>query len=339
MADLQFPLSDYEMNQIKGIEEYMKTSPTVLQFEDDDYSAYFDILQAMKQRGVIRDIGIDNCDAFLITGSFEEFKKWIESQNEKAKRDSMQQGGIQMSFEPLTKNCEKLLSEILEHRDAEGNCDLSYWKQRFEDLGFAEENLLRSQFGILHDREMISVQWASDVPYILLVLEEGSSYFEQKEYVSQLNRNLIKEKNIRNQKEYDVFISHANRDKLDYVDELFVAIRKLGIKVFYDTEEISWGDNWKQVILDGTAKSEFAIIVISKNFFGREWTERELDEFLKRQNASGQKIVLPLLYNTTVEEMKEKYPKLGEIQALETDTHTKEEIVIFFARELIKRLR
>lgn len=142
-----------------------------------------------------------------------------------------------------------------------------------------------------------------------------------------------------NSKEYDVFISHANRDKSDYVDELYSALRKLGIRIFYDSEVLSWGDAWKQVILDGTERSEFAIIVISENFFGREWTERELEEFLKRQNTSGQKIVLPLLHNISLDMLKAKYPFLGDIQVIDTQRYSKEDITILFAKELIKRLR
>ena len=95
-------------------------------------------------------------------------------------------------------------------------------------------------------------------------------------------------------KQYDVFISHANKDKNEYVDSLNAVVRKLGVNIFYDTDVLSWGDNWKQVILEGTKSSEFAIIVISNNFFGREWTERELNEFLQQQNENRQKKVLPL---------------------------------------------
>lgn len=140
-------------------------------------------------------------------------------------------------------------------------------------------------------------------------------------------------------KEYDVFISHANKDKSDYVDELFLSLKKLNINIFYDSDILSWGDNWKQVILDSTEKSEFAIIVISENFFGREWTERELEEFLNRQNANGQKIVLPLLHNVTIDKLVEIYPYLGDIQMISTDKYSKDEITILFAKELIKRLR
>lgn len=124
-----------------------------------------------------------------------------------------------------------------------------------------------------------------------------------------------------------------------YVDKLYMIIRKLGINIFYDTDSISWGDKWKEQILNGTRESEFAIIIISNNFFGREWTERELKEFLSQQNDSGQKIVLPLLYKITPEELKEHYPEVGDIQCLTTDKYNEEEIAIQLAKELIKRFK
>ena len=118
-----------------------------------------------------------------------------------------------------------------------------------------------------------------------------------------------------------------------------MAVKRLGINVFYDTDVLSWGDNWKQVILEGTSDSEFAIIVISDNFFGREWTEKELNEFLTQQNESGQKIVLPLLYNVSVDELKNHYPQLGDIQCISSKDFSKEDITILLAKELIKRFK
>ena len=97
--------------------------------------------------------------------------------------------------------------------------------------------------------------------------------------------------------EYDVFISHASKDKADLVEELYQSLNKLGVAIFYDKESLEWGDNWKDRILNGTNKAEFAIIVISENFFDREWTERELSEFLNRQNRNGQKLILPIFHS------------------------------------------
>lgn len=168
---------------------------------------------------------------------------------------------------------------------------------------------------------------------------QGLSYFDDKEKALKAAASVERTPTKPTRKEFDVFISHANKDKLSYVNDLNRVIKKLGINVFYDTDVLSWGDNFKQVILDGTAKSEFAIIVISKNFFDREWTERELDEFLAQQNATGQKIVLPLLYGVTFDELKEKYPTLGDIQAITSKDYTKPEIAILLAKELIKRYK
>lgn len=140
-------------------------------------------------------------------------------------------------------------------------------------------------------------------------------------------------------KDYDVFLSHANADKLVYVNDLYDSFRRLGVSIFYDKEEIEWGDNWKDRILQGVAKSEFAVIVISKNFFGREWTERELNEFLNRQNAAGQKIVLPLLYGISVQDLQAQYPTLSEIQCVSSDKMNQDQICILFAKQLIKRLK
>jgi len=138
---------------------------------------------------------------------------------------------------------------------------------------------------------------------------------------------------------YDVFISHANIDKIDYVNELKQSLDKLRINIFYDKDTLEWGDKWKDKILEGVAKAEFAIIVISENFFDREWTEKELNEFLSRQNANGQKIILPILHNITSTQLKDKYPAVADIQALNSSDYSCDEIALLFAGQLIKRLK
>ena len=139
--------------------------------------------------------------------------------------------------------------------------------------------------------------------------------------------------------EYDVFISHANKDKEDLIEELYQSLNALGVKIFYDKESLEWGDNWKDRILKGTKKAEFAIIVISENFFDREWTERELAEFLNRQNRNGQKLILPILHNIKAEQLKEKYPLVADIQAIDSSKYSCDQIALLFARQLIKRLK
>ena len=177
-----------------------------------------------------------------------------------------------------------------------------------------------------------------------------NAYIEIKSCLESISRdadfiNKINEKSEKNNmkktlmNQYDVFISHANKDKKDLVEDLYNSINKLGINIFYDKASLDWGDKWKEKILEGTSKAEFAIIVISENFFDREWTEIELTEFLTRQNNAGQKIILPVIHNISMDDLKKKYPAVADIQAISSKDYTCDEIALLFAKQLIKRLK
>lgn len=102
---------------------------------------------------------------------------------------------------------------------------------------------------------------------------------------------------------------------------------------------MEWGDKWKERIIDGTQKAEFAIIVISENFFEREWTEIELKSFLSRQNSDGQKLILPIVHKISNEDLRNKYPSIADIQAIDSKIYSCDEIALLFANQLIKRLK
>ena len=168
------------------------------------------------------------------------------------------------------------------------------------------------------------------------------SISQDKDYIDKMNgvnSVMVPAYQAKTMPEYDVFLSHANKDKEDFVDDLYKSLVKLDIPIFYDKESLEWGDNWKQRILDGVGKAEFAIIVISENFFDREWTEKELVEFLKRQNRNGQKLILPIVHNITNEDLRKKYPSVADIQAIDSKKYSCDEIALLFARQLIHRLK
>lgn len=232
----------------------------------------------------------------------------------------------------LPKNSRNLLKEIVESENP-----TRMICEQFEKCSFQEDEVLRSLLRELEDKEYIKIPlWADDVPDYIQINNSARIYFEKEEEYTLMVEVTNSGRKL---KEYDVFISHANADKSDYVDELFSVIKKLGVKIFYDSDILSWGDNWKETILKGTEQSEFAIVVISESFFGRDWTERELSEFLQRQNKKKQKIVLPLLHNITFEQLKVKYPSLQYIQGIRSDEYSLEEISILLAKEIIKRYK
>lgn len=241
------------------------------------------------------------------------------------------------SFRVMDKESELLLEEILKQYDGNDNNYVNFDAKTIprhlqDSISVGYEKL--QMYGVL-------ARVTSYLSGSMITLSESGkkTYFNDKMYAEEQETVYKKDEKEVMRKQYDVFISHANKDKNSYVDSLNAAVRKLGINVFYDTDVLSWGDDWKQMILDGTKSSEFAIIVISDNFFDREWTERELKEFLSRQNERHQKIVLPLLYGITLDELKRHYPELGDIQCIKADEHSAEDIVILLARELIKRYK
>lgn len=159
-------------------------------------------------------------------------------------------------------------------------------------------------------------------------------------YVDDMDDDADKCGNHHRMYDYDVFLSHACKNKATLVDSLHGCLAKLGVTVWYDTTELEWGDNWKEKIHEGLQKCQFAIVVLSPEFINREWTEKELFELLNRQDERNHKLVLPLLYNLTIEEMKERYPALESIQvyALSKEDDVKD-ITIKFGRIFIKELK
>ena len=136
--------------------------------------------------------------------------------------------------------------------------------------------------------------------------------------------------------EYDVFLSHAHADKESFVADLKKSFEKLGIRIFYDTDSIKWGNNWKKKIYEGLDTCRFAVIVISDDFYGRKWTEEELKTLLTRQNSNGEEVILPILYNTTSSDMQNHYESLADIHFLEvSDTCDIKDITILLAERLL----
>ena len=126
---------------------------------------------------------------------------------------------------------------------------------------------------------------------------------------------------------YDVFISHAWEDKESFADELDKELRKLGLKVWYDTNEIKWGDSMRKRIDEGLRKSRYGIVILSPNYIaeGKYWTKTELDGLFQLESSGGKRI-LPIWHNLTKKEVMEYSPIVASKLAMTTATMTAEEI-------------
>lgn len=126
-------------------------------------------------------------------------------------------------------------------------------------------------------------------------------------------------------REYDVFISHASEDKDEVVRPLANALRASGLKVWYDEFELRIGDSLRRKIDKGLANSRFGVVVLSKTFLAKGWTNYELDGLVTRA-VTGEQILLPIWHNISRREVIEYSPSLADKLARNTATHTIEEI-------------
>ncbi|RZK78724.1 MAG: DUF1883 domain-containing protein [Pedobacter sp.] len=136
------------------------------------------------------------------------------------------------------------------------------------------------------------------------------------------------------EKQYDVFISHASEDKDVLVRPLASALKSEGLTVWYDEFELKIGDSLRRKIDKGLANSKFGIVVLSKDFIRKGWTNYELDGIISK-SVSGEQIVLPIWHNITKKEVIDYSPSLADKVARNTSSYTVEEIASEIA-ELIK---
>jgi hypothetical protein len=87
--------------------------------------------------------------------------------------------------------------------------------------------------------------------------------------------------------DWDVFISHACEDKESFVRPLAEALRARGLRVWYDEFTITVGDSLRRSIDRGLANSRYGIVVLSPNFFAKDWPQKELDGLAARDSTGG----------------------------------------------------
>ena len=126
-------------------------------------------------------------------------------------------------------------------------------------------------------------------------------------------------------KQYDVFISHASEDKEEVVRPLAIALQAKGVRVWYDEFEMRIGDSLRRKIDQGLANSRFGIVVISRSFIKKGWTNYELDGIMTKA-MSGQQVLLPIWHDITKQEVIDYSPSLADKVARSTGQQTVKEI-------------
>ncbi|KAK9995103.1 hypothetical protein SO802_024806 [Lithocarpus litseifolius] len=100
------------------------------------------------------------------------------------------------------------------------------------------------------------------------------------------------------QPKYDVFLSFRGEDtRTNFTDHLYVALKGKGIITFRDEEELKKGERISE-LFKAIEESQFAIIILSRNYASSTWCLDELDKIIKCKDKIGLE-VLPVFYNVS----------------------------------------
>lgn len=132
---------------------------------------------------------------------------------------------------------------------------------------------------------------------------------------------------------WDVFISHASEDKESFVRPLAIALKSLGLEVWYDEFALRVGDSLSRSIDQGLAASRYGIVVISQDFIGKSWPERELQGLVAMEVAYGKKII-PMWHGVTRDMVLGFSPTLADKIAIDTSNGSAQDAAIQVLREV-----
>jgi hypothetical protein len=110
---------------------------------------------------------------------------------------------------------------------------------------------------------------------------------------------------------WDVFISHASEDKEEVARPLANALRQAGLQVWYDEFMIPLGKEIRPAVIRGQNESRYAVVILSPNFFQKEWAQRELNTFVNREIEEKREVILPVWHQITRPEVVRFAPDLA----------------------------
>jgi hypothetical protein len=119
------------------------------------------------------------------------------------------------------------------------------------------------------------------------------------------------------ERKWDCFISYASNDRENVSSLLANELQANGLRVWFDQFEIKPGMQLLRSINEGLANSKFGIVILSHNFFAKEWTQRELAGLYSLSIQEGDSpFIIPIWYNIGVDEIRKQYPLLCDIVSI-----------------------
>ncbi len=123
----------------------------------------------------------------------------------------------------------------------------------------------------------------------------------------------------------DIFLCHAWDDRKDLAKKLNDLLESKGVTVWFSENAVPLGSNLLREIDKGLATSRIGIVLVTPSFLkrinGEGISEKELSALLYRD------LLIPIVYDTTFEELREISPLLGSRSGLNASEESLEDIV------------
>lgn len=135
------------------------------------------------------------------------------------------------------------------------------------------------------------------------------------------------------QYKYDVFISYAIEDKISIVNELVQKLEECGVRVWYASQKLRVGYGVQETIKEGLNRSRHGILILSHNFFAKEWPKKELHVLWAKESGFERKL-LPVWHAIDEDEIRKHDFLLANSYGLETNKG-----VDYVVRKLVSEIR
>lgn len=114
----------------------------------------------------------------------------------------------------------------------------------------------------------------------------------------------------------DVFLCHAWDDRKDSAKDLHDNLESHGVSVWFSEKDVLLGSSLLREIDKGLANSKVGIVLVTPSFLSRVKGEGIADKELSALLARD--LLVPVVHNTTFEELREVSPLLGSRSGLST---------------------
>ncbi|HCO18080.1 MAG TPA: TIR domain protein, partial [Tissierellales bacterium] len=113
-----------------------------------------------------------------------------------------------------------------------------------------------------------------------------------------------------------VFLCHAWDDRKEAAKELHDLLESHGVSVWFSETDVLLGSSLLREIDKGLANSRIGIVLVTPSFLNRVKGEGIADKELSALLARD--LLVPIVHNTTFEELREVSPLLGSRSGLST---------------------